>query len=80
MRRNRDGSITLSRRNLLTLLSKIDQPASARTLFAGRGGIGGFGDGPVVVRAESDEIHYANREAGGEVSPESEAFIRSQHG
>lgn len=76
MRRNPDGSITLSRRNLLTLLSKIDQPASARTLFAGQGGVGGFGDGPVIVRAESDEVHYANREDGGPVSPESEAFIQ----
>lgn len=75
MRRDPDGSIVLSRRNLLTLLSKIDDPTSERTLTAGRGGVNGSG-GTLIVKAEPDDLHYANREAGGRVSAPSEAFIR----
>jgi hypothetical protein len=50
--------ITLSRRNLETLLSKIDRPESART-------IGRQTDkGAVWVTSEPDEYHYQGREPG----------------
>ncbi len=46
--------IVLSKRNLLTLLSKLEWPDSAKTIT----------DGDIYVRAESDEIHYKDRDPG----------------
>lgn len=50
--------VTLSRRNLQALLLKLDEPESARTL------IRDFEDHRLIVRAEDDDVHYADREPG----------------
>lgn len=69
MRVDADGTVVLSRRNLLSLLHKLDMEGSRRTLIAP-----GFA---VVVRAEQDEEHYKGREVGpGPMHPETEAFIK----
>lgn len=66
-------TVTLSRRNLLALLHKLDMPESARTIYTfTRGGQ------LTVVAAEDDAEHYASREPGGEMHPKTEAFIREQ--
>lgn len=57
--------IVLSRRNLQALLAKLDQPDSARTLLGGADARG------VIVRAEDDDEHYADRDPGP-VSPETQ--------
>jgi hypothetical protein len=44
--------VTLSRRNLLSLLAKLEEPGSHRTIIKPDG---------VMVIAESDELHYGNR-------------------
>lgn len=57
--------VTLSRRNLQTLLNKLDDPESKRTLVKD-------GDGSrLVVTAEEDDVHYKDRPEGGagEVHP-----------
>jgi hypothetical protein len=72
MRKNPDGSITLSRRNLLSFLHKLDKPGSARTLV---GGTDRCGDSIVIIRAENDDEHYAGSQAGP-MTPDTEAFIR----
>lgn len=62
-------TIVLSRRNLLSLLAKLDghPKGSACTLF--RQGWG--------IRAEEDEKHYKSRPyAPGPMHPETEAHIR----
>jgi hypothetical protein len=58
--------VRLSRRNLLTLLAKLDIPGSHCTLIKP--------DGTVVV-AEPDEVHYANRCHPGPMSDETEARV-----
>ena len=55
--------IELTRRNLTTLLAKLDDPASARTLLEGETGF--------AVRAVEDEEHYANRPPGEVYMPTS---------
>lgn len=66
--------ITLSKRNLLGLLAKVDNPDSAKTIFK----IDGDRDSPItlVVCAEQDAEHY-DREDGpaGAMHPDAEAFI-----
>lgn len=52
--------LELSRRNLMALLAKLDDPASARTLLTP----GAPGDPVLVVRAVEDAEHYADRPAG----------------
>ena len=69
--------VTLSRRNLLALLHKLEMEGSARTLISS--------DCPpgleLVVRAEDDEVHYQDRdEPPGPMHPKTEAFIRSREG
>ena len=59
--------ITLSRRNLLSLLHKLDMPGSAREL------IGPNRD--FSVCAEDDKEHYANRLPAGRMHPQTEKFI-----
>lgn len=53
-------TVTLSRRNLLALLSKLERnrqtPGSSRCTIVKPDG--------TVVRAEEDEVHYAARRAG----------------
>jgi hypothetical protein len=58
--------VVLSRRNLLTLLAKLDIPGSHCTIVKP--------DGTVVV-AEPDEVHYANRPNPGIMSEETEARV-----
>ena len=57
--------VTLSRRNLLTLLAKLDIAHSQRTISM-------EGSVTLVVRAELDEHHYSIRPPPGEMHPETE--------
>ena len=57
--------VTLSRRNLLALLAKLDMPGSHRTIVK---------PGEIVVTAEPDEIVYAGRKPG-RMDPQTEARI-----
>jgi hypothetical protein len=70
-----DGSVcqvTLSRRNLLTLLQKLEMAGSARTVI-GQDCPEGW---TLVLQAEDDDEHYAQRPAPpGPMHPETEAFI-----
>lgn len=69
--------VTLSRRNVLALLHKLDMPESHRTLFSGDT----FSEGvPVanlrlMVQVEDDPVHYVAREAPGMMHPDTEAFV-----
>jgi hypothetical protein len=78
-----DVHVALSRRNLLTLLHKLDMPRSARELVstdcwinmrqAPRPGI------ELRLHAEDDPEHYGRREAApGGVHPDAEAFIAAR--
>lgn len=58
--------VVLSRRNLLTLLTKLDWPESHCTIE---------NDG-VYVSSESDQTHYAGRVPPGEMHPVTEAAIK----
>lgn len=60
--------VTLSRRNLLALLSKVDDPDSARIIT--RQCDGAF----LIVRAEPDSEHYQDR-VPGRMFAKSEEFI-----
>ena len=63
--------IKLSRRNLLTLLHKLEMPGSHRTLVKPDG---------VAITVEPDEVHYADRPGGpGPVHPETEEFVRDMN-
>lgn len=53
--------VTLSRRNLLALLQKLDTMGDSACTIV-RECDNGWG---VVVTAEPDDMHYANREPGG---------------
>lgn len=77
---HRDVTVVLSRRNLLSMLHKLDFPGSARTIFSEGAGI----DGTLILKAEDDDEHYnhPNREAKGYVGPmhpDTEAFIREEN-
>lgn len=61
--------VTLSRRNLLGLLAKLDIPGSAKTL------IKDSTKGRLIVTSEEDPDHYMGREPGP-MSPETEKAIR----
>ena len=62
-------TVTLSRRNLLALLTKLDDPTSLRTIFVPTA------NGVLYVTAEDDATHYANRPAPGSMSPRTERDI-----
>jgi len=65
--------ITLSRRNLLSLLHKLEMPGSARTI------VKYSEDGEeVYVIAETDEIVYADRPPGN-MHPETEQFVQDMY-
>lgn len=72
------GEIILSKRNLLALLSKVDDPASAKTIHKY---IPTTGEAPhvehIVVVAEPDEEHYQHTflSAPGKMSEKTEKFI-----
>ena len=86
--------VTLSRRNLLALLHKLDAPWSARTIMNGDC----WEDGEqtpypgeatestlpptlLVLRAEEDTEHYAARpDPPGDMHPATEAYIRERGG
>ena len=70
MRKDQHGMIILSRRNILSLLHKLDMPGSSRTLIAPACAF--------AIRVEEDEAHYAGRQPGP-MHPDTEEFIRS-HG
>lgn len=70
--RNGNVFVTLSRRNLLTLLHKLDKPGSARELML-------FSPiyGALSVKAEEDAEHYADR-TPGPMTEDTEAFIAAR--
>lgn len=63
-------TVVLSRRNLLTLLAKLDgfPPDSECSI------VGGYEAPNIWLRAEEDEVHYAHRQAG-EMHPITEVRI-----
>ena len=70
-----DGAVavvTLSRRNLMALLHKLEMPGSARTLMTDYDCPEGWS---LIVRSESTEDHYASRVEPGPVHPASETFM-----
>ena len=62
--------VTLSRRNLRTLLLKLDEPESAKTIMKHTDA------GLVFVRAEDDEGHYDGRRPG-EMHPREETRLNN---
>ena len=75
--------VTLSRRNLLALLHKLDMPGSARMLRNGNVEIDGdyAPDFAFVLRCEPDAEHYAKRpDPPGAMHPSTESFIHSEGG
>lgn len=70
--------VTLSRRNVLTFLGGLEGRGE-KTIFQR----GAFRHGRLLedviltVRAEPDELHYADRCPPGEMSSDTEAFITS---
>lgn len=54
----RTATVTLSKRNLLALLTKLEMAGSARTIVSYNTEPDGW---VLVVRAESDEEHYSTR-------------------
>lgn len=69
--------VTLSKRNLLALLQKVDDPYSGRMLRSGNVFRGGAraDDIQLTVSCEPDDRHYANRPPPGPMHPRTEAFI-----
>lgn len=86
--------VTLSRRNLLALLHKLDVPGSARMITNGdcwedgkqtpwpdEGGDSSLPQTLLVLRCENDTEHYATRhEAPGRMRPDTETFVRMHGG
>lgn len=52
--------LEMTRRNLMALLAKLDDPSSARTLMSP----GKPGEPVIVVTSVEDAVHYADRHAG----------------
>ena len=70
--------VTVSERNLLSLLVKLRQPRSRRTLVSANVYLdGGLVDGiELSLQAEPDSLHYGGRGfPAGLISPESEALL-----
>lgn len=63
------ATVTLSRKNLLAGLHKLDMPGSARTIISG--------DDRLILKFETDAEHYADRPTGpaGAMHPDTEKFI-----
>ncbi len=71
--------VTLSRRNVLSLLAKLGQPGSVCTILSSNvyGPDGGEIDQiELVVRVEPDAEHYAAREPAGLMHPVTEEIVR----
>jgi hypothetical protein len=64
--------VTVSRRNLLTLLQKVDLPAGESHCAISRICDNGL---VVVLKAETDAAHYGDREAG-QMRNDAEAFVK----
>jgi hypothetical protein len=64
--------VTLSKRNLLALLEKVDDPTSVKQIsrLVPEAGI------MLHVEAEPDDVHYGGRPAGG-MRDSTEEFIRA---
>ncbi|MBA3585140.1 MAG: hypothetical protein H0W36_11550 [Gemmatimonadetes bacterium] len=80
-------AVTLSRRNLLALLHKLDRAGSARTITSqhayrrldGRTEL--VDDLLLIVRSENDDEHYGGRLfPPGVMHPDTEAFISGSRG
>lgn len=69
--------LALSRRNLLALTSKLDQPESQRTIFKDIKFNGA--EWRVIVVGEDDDKHYGDKPAG-EMSEATEEFIKAHGG
>jgi hypothetical protein len=73
--------VTLSQRNLLALLGKLEFPGSTRTIVNGdcyRDGLP-VDDVVLVLRVEDDGPHYARRaNPPGPMHPATEEFIRER--
>jgi hypothetical protein len=69
--------VTLSLRNVLSLLHKVELPGSARMLMSGHGYREGelADDLLLLVCVEDDGEHYRGREGPGVMHPETERFI-----
>lgn len=79
---DRRVEVTLSRRNLLTLLHKLDMPGSARQIENNDCWEDGeqtpYPGTTLVLRCEDDEEHYGSRPSGpGVMHPDSETFVRT---
>lgn len=79
--------VTLSKRNLLALLHKVDDPNSARTIesynaYDEDGNQMTMGDSYFAVVAEPDADHYADRKPFevGTMHPATEDFIQTNKG
>lgn len=67
------AEVTLSRRNLLALLHKLEMPGSARTILSMDNEEPGW---TLIVRSEDDEEHYGSRGFGpGPMHPMTELSI-----
>ena len=84
---NRDGhleiAVTLSRRNLLALLHKLDMPGSSRTITNNDCRLDGkwVSTHELVLCCEDDLEHYARRVSGpGPMHPKTERFIHQEGG
>jgi hypothetical protein len=78
-------SVTLSRRNLLTLLHKLELPRPLRNLENGDCWINGeqapYPQVQLDLRGEEDAEHYGRRGfPPGPMSPDTEAFIAGSDG
>lgn len=83
----RQVRIAISRRNLQSLLHKLDMEGSARRIENNHVKIDGelVGDVMLVLTAEDDYEHYAHVERGaamgyaGAMHPETEAYIQATY-
>jgi hypothetical protein len=80
---DRQVKVTLSRRNLLTLLHKLDMPGSARRIENNVVYVDGELNNEyiLVLCCEDDEEHYADPDRlggpAGRMHPDSEAYVRA---
>jgi hypothetical protein len=73
--------VTLSKRNLLALLSKVDDETSAKTLNRAADPQNPEGEPTLFVVAEPDDTHYSDRDYGpGIVRSKDEKFVQENGG
>jgi hypothetical protein len=86
--------VVLSRRNLLSLLAKLDMPGSARTitsrncwedgaltpLSAAEAASRGVPQTVLVLQSEGDEHYLTRSSPPGEMHPQTETFVRDHGG